>query len=375
MEINELWRTTVKRRFLTAGLILVLLGQFALAGCSGTQGDVYELSYSNFFPSTHLNSILAEKWIAEIESRSEGRIKINYYPGGTLSEASAIYDGVVQGISDIGMSCFSYTPGRFPACELVDLPHGYPNGWVATMAANDFYNHFKPAEMDNVQPLYFHAHGPGVIISAQKKVAKLSDLKGMIIRATGIGANIVKALGAEGYGASQGETYELMSRGIVGGSYTPREVLKGWKQAEVTKYVTDCYEVGNTTMMFVVFNKTKWNSLPDDLKDIITEVSSEWIEKHGMVWDYYDKVGIDYFLELGGGREVIELSSEETALWKEAAVAPLISKYISDKSALGLQAEEFESYLLERVDYWAGKSPSAEESVAWTEQYLAEHLS
>ncbi len=93
----------MKRRLLAAVLILVLLGQFILTGCNGSQEDVYELSYSNFFPSTHLNSILAEKWIEEIQDRSEGRIKINYYQGGTLTAAAGIYDGVVQGISDIGM--------------------------------------------------------------------------------------------------------------------------------------------------------------------------------------------------------------------------------------------------------------------------------
>ena len=364
----------MKKRFIAICLTLAMLAQFVLAGCGDSRGDVYTLSYSNFFPSTHLNSVLAEKWIEEIETRSEGRIKINYFPGGTLTPAAGIYDGVVQGISDIGMSCFSYTPGRFPVIELVDLPHGYPNGYIATMAANDYYQQFKPAELEDVQSLYFHAHGPGVLISTQKRITTLDDLKGMVIRATGIGANIVKALGAEGYGISQGEAYELMSRGIVGGSYTPREVLKGWKQGEVVKYVTDCYEVGNTTMMFVVINKDKWNSLPTDLQDIISEVSSEWIEKHGMVWDYYDKAGIDYFLSLGGGREVIELSSEQVELWEEAAVAPLINAYISEKTALGLKAEEYENYLLERVKYWEDRSPSAEESYAWVEQNLGDYL-
>lgn len=365
----------MKRHVLSAGLVLVLLGSFLMAGCNSTQEEVYELSYSNFFPSTHLNSILAEKWIEEIETRSDGQIKINYYPGGTLTAAAGIYDGVVQGISDIGMSCFSYTPGRFPVSELVDLPHGYVNGYVATMSANDYYNKFTPAELDDVEPLYFHAHGPGVIISTNKKISVLDDLKGLIIRATGIGANVVKALGAEGYGASQGETYELMARGIVDGSYTPREVLKGWNQAEVAKYVTNCYEVGNTTMMFVVFNQDKWNSLPEDLQEIISEVSEEWIEKHGMVWDYYDKAGVDYFLSLGGNREVVELTDEQVEIWRAAAVEPLIDKYITDKNALGLEAEDYEEYLLQRVAYWADNSPSLDESVAWVEDNLAEYLS
>lgn len=179
----------------------------------------------------------------------------------------------------------------------------------------------------------------------------------------------MQALGAEGYGASQGEAYELMSKGVVDGSFTPREVLKGWNQAEVVRYVTGSYDVGNTTMMFVVMNKDKWDTLPDNIKTIFTEVSREWIEKHGKVWDYYDKVGIDYFLTFEG-REVIELPPEEMARWVETAVEPLIEQYISEKTEMGLPAEDYQEYLLERVNYWSQRTATAEESVAWVKAEL-----
>lgn len=103
----------------------------------------YRVVLQQLLSATHWNSILASEWAREIQTRTNGRVKITYYPGGTLTPAAKVYDVVVQGISDIGMSVLSYTMGRFPASELVDLPHGYPNGWVATMVANDYYNHFK----------------------------------------------------------------------------------------------------------------------------------------------------------------------------------------------------------------------------------------
>ena len=354
--------------FILLALMLTALPLFG--ACAGAPSEVIELSYSNFFPPTHFHSILAEQWIKEIEARTDGAVKITYYPGGSLTPAPKTYDGVVEGISDIGMSLFAYTPGRFPACELVDLPHAYPNGWVATKVANDFYDKFKPAELDDLHPLYFHAHGPGVIFTTKKPVYKLDDLKGLVLRSTGVGAKIVEALGGEGYGASQGEAYELMAKGVVDGSFTPREVLKGWKQAEVVKYVTGCYDVGNTTMMFVVMNTDKWNALPSKIQKIFTEVSEEWVEKHGKVWDYYDKVGMDYFLSLGEGREVIELSPAEMSLWVDTSVEPLIEKYISEKTGMGLPAAEYQGYLEEMVGYWAERTPTAEESVSWVKANL-----
>jgi TRAP-type C4-dicarboxylate transport system substrate-binding protein len=356
----------VKRKLLALVLVFTLLPLSLFGACTDSTDEVIELSYSNFFPSTHLNSILAEEWIKEIEARTDGAVDITYYPGGSLTAAANIYDGVVQGISDMGMSCLAYTPGRFPACELVDMPHEYPNGWVATKVANDFYNEFTPAELDDVEVLYFHGHGPGTIITTSVPVDELEDLNGLVIRATGVGAQIVEALGAEGYGAAQGDTYELLSKGTVDGSFTPQETLKGWNQADVIKYVTSCYEVGNTTDMYVVINQDVWDSLPADIQQVFNDVSEEWIEKHGMVWDYYDKVAIDYFLSLGGGREVIELTPDEMARWAEA-VSPVVDNYVARLESEGLPGEEYEQYLLERVEYWSALAPSYEDCVTWVE--------
>jgi len=361
-------------------LVLMVVSASLLAACAsdatdngeGTVEEVIELTYSNFFPSTHYHSILAEKWIEEVESRSNGRVEITYYPGGTLVGAAQTYDGVVQGICDIGMSLFAYTPGRFPSCELIDLPHQYPDGWVATKVANDFYNEFDPAELDDTHPLYFHAHGPGVIFTTRQEVSTMDDLKGLVIRATGVGARIVEALGAEGYGSSQGEAYELLSKNVVDGSFAPREVLKGWNQADVVQYVTGCYDVGNTTMMFVVMNQDKWDSLPSDIKTIFNDVSEDFIEKHGMVWDYYDQLGIEYFLSLGGGRELIELDGAEMALWVDTAVAPLIDTYITEKTEAGLPAADYEEYIQERVEYWTPRAPSNSEIDSFVEAELGD---
>ncbi len=353
-------------------VVLVFTAVMVLGSCAGVKPvespEVINLSYSNFFPATHLHSVLAEKFCREIEKRTNGKVHITYYPGGSLTPAAGVYDGVVKGISDIGMSCLAYTVGRFPASEIVDLPHGYPSGWVATKVANEFHNKFKPREFDDVQVLYFHAHGPGVLFTTKKPVRKLEDLKGLVIRSTGVGAKVMEALGAKGYGASQSEAYELMSKGTIDGSFTPREVLKGWKQAEVVKYVTLCYDVGNTTDMFVVINKAKWESFPADVKKVFLDVSKEWVEKHGMVWNYYDKVAIEYFLGFPE-RRLIELPTDEMARWVKAA-QPLIDEYIQQKSAMGLPAREYHEYLVERVKYWSERAPSDEVCVNWVEKEL-----
>ncbi len=327
-----------------------------------------ELTYSNFFPPTNFHSILAEEFCNEIEALTDGLVTFTYYPGGALVPAPETYDGVVEGIADIGMTCLAYTMGRFPACELVDIPHGYPNGWVATKVANDFFNEFNPAEFADSYPLYFHAHGPGIVYTVDKPVRTLEDMEGLVLRSTGVGAKIAEALGASGYAASQGAAYELMSKGTIDGSMTPMEPLLGWNQAEVVNYVTNCYGVGYTTDFIVVMNLDKWNSLHPDIQQVFTEVSEEWAEKHAKLWTYYDIAARDYFLTFEG-KEIIELDADEMARWVEAAKS-VKAIYMLEKGEMGLPVFDYEDYLNERIAYWSELVPTDEECVAWVEAEL-----
>jgi TRAP-type C4-dicarboxylate transport system substrate-binding protein len=77
--------------------------------------------------------------------------------------------------------------------------------------------------------------------------------------------------------------------------------LKGWKQAEVIKYTTECFNVGYTTGFYVVMNKKKWQPLPKDVQKVMTKVSKECIAKHGAAWDESDAEGRKYTLSLGNG--------------------------------------------------------------------------
>ncbi|MCK5736663.1 MAG: TRAP transporter substrate-binding protein, partial [Spirochaetaceae bacterium] len=254
------------------GLIVIVAAVFS--GCNkGNENqssvtdekEVYEFNYAVFFPATHLQAQTAEAWAKELEKRSDGQIKITFFPGGTLTKAAQTYEAVVSGVADIGMSVFAYSRGRFPLLEGLDLPVGYPDGVTATRIANEMVKKYEPEELSDVHVLYLHAHGPGILAS-RKEVSSPSDIASMKIRATGLSAKIVSALNGTPLSMSQGETYESLQKGVVDATFCPIETLKGWKQGEVIDYVVDTKAIGYTTTMFVVMNKTKWDSLPENLQ-------------------------------------------------------------------------------------------------------------
>jgi TRAP-type C4-dicarboxylate transport system substrate-binding protein len=301
-----------------------------------SQDKAIVLKYSIFFPPTHIQCQTATEWAKEIEKRTDGKVAITIFPAGQLTKAPQCYEGVVNGISDLGMSCFAYTLGRFPLLEGLDLPLGYPNGLTASRIATQMVEKYAPKEVSDVHVLYVHAHGPGILAS-KKPVSKLEDVKGMKIRATGLSANIVTALGGIPVAMSQPETYEALQKGVVEATFCPVETLKGWKQGEVIESVTDSSVIGYTTAMFVVMNKQKWESLPADIQKIFTEVSKEWVDKHGQAWDQADKDGYAFIEQLK--HPVIKLSAEEQAKWVQAA-APVLESYTTKAKEKSLPGPE-----------------------------------
>lgn len=310
------------------------------AGVFPSRGTAEEkpvtLTYSIFFPATHQNTVLATEWAKEVEKRTEGRVKITVFPGGTLTPADKCYDGVEKGISDIGMSVLGYTRGRFPLSEVIDLPLGYRSGAAATELINAFYRKFTPKEFDRVKILYLHAHGPG-FLHTKKPVATLADLKGMKIRCTGLAAKIVTALGGTPVAMPMGETYDALSRGVVEGSMAPQESLQGWKWGEVVKSSTESYGAAYSTAFFVAMNKDKWDALPKNLQEVIDQVSQEWIAKTGKAWDDMDKAGREF--TLSRGNKVVALSDEENAAWAKA-VQPILDEYVKNMTDKGLPGAE-----------------------------------
>lgn len=333
-------------KFITCIAMVAMFFGCSQSTSTSERNKVYKLKYSVFFPASHIQCQIAQQWAEEIETKSQGRIKITVHPGGTLTKAPNCYAGVVDGISDIGMSCFAYTRGRFPFLEGLDLPLGYPNGKIASECATEMIEAYQPEELNDVEFMYAHAHGPGIIAS-KKPVRTTEDIKGMKIRGTGLSAKIVEALGGAPKGMSQGETYEALQKSVVDGTLCPIETLKGWKQGEVINYVTDSQCIGYTTTMFVVMNKNKWKKLPDDLKTIIRDANKKYVTEHGKAWDRADKNGRAFVLSLN--KEIIELPAEEKEKFM-IAVQPVIKEYEDAAEAKGLPGKELVQKIKSKIN-------------------------
>ncbi|MBN1832603.1 MAG: TRAP transporter substrate-binding protein [Deltaproteobacteria bacterium] len=323
--------------------LTLIVSMFLLWGCSSEniRTEIIELSYTNHFPPTHIQSQLAEAWCKEVEKRTGGRVKITYYPVQTLLEADKIYNGILNGITDIGQSVFGYNRGVFPAMEAFSLPHGFKSAPEATRVLNEFHKHFKLKETSRIKILYLHAHGPAMLHS-KKKIEKLEEMRGVKVRSYGFNAAMVKALGGIPVSMPMSEVYEALSKGVVDATFSPIEALKGWKQAEVVDYSIEIEGVAYSTAMYAAINRHKWNSLPQDIKETIEEINQEWRVKTGEAWESSDEEGREY--TLAQCNEIIELGKEESDRWAEA-VSTVITDYVDNTKEKGLPGQDYVDFI------------------------------
>jgi TRAP-type C4-dicarboxylate transport system substrate-binding protein len=326
-------RSSVLKVLVIAMFLSVLIVPFQ----GYAQEKVITLKVANWFPVAHKQTPLLESWGKDLEKRTNGRVKVNYYPAGTLVPAPQSYDAVTKGISDVGNHVLGYTVGRFPLTEVLDLPLGYPNNTVPTKLANAFYAKFQPKEFNDVKILWFHGQAPGIVHSKTKPITKLEDLKGMKMRTYGSNAKLMSLLGGTPVAMPMTDVYDALSRGVAEGLMCAYEATEGFRFGDQLKFSTENYATSYSAVFAIVMNKDKWNSLPPDIQKIIDTMSTEYIEKYAAMWDDIEISGKAYLVKRGN--KINTLSKEEEAKWVEKA-QPIFDDYVKKMKEKGLPGDE-----------------------------------
>ena len=293
------------------------------------------LTYANFPPASTFPCVQMERWSREVEKRTNGQVKINTFPGGTLLAAKNIFDGVISGTADIGNFAMSYQPGRFPVSEAADLPLGLPKARVPSLVLTDLIEKHQPKEFEKVKILTLFTCPPADFMTS-KPVRTLKDLKGMELRVSGTGVDVVKNLGGIPIAMPQSETPEAIQKGIVKGIVSSMEVLKDMNYAAYCPYATD-------TSLFivsfaVVMNREKWNALPANVKKVMDDLRVEQAEWTGKYVDNHVSEALSWSKQKYN-HQVIELPAADKAEIKKL-VRPMIDAYVKKVGAQGLPGAE-----------------------------------
>jgi TRAP-type C4-dicarboxylate transport system substrate-binding protein len=284
-----------------------------------------------------------EPWAEKVEEDSDGRIDVEIYPAMQLGGTPpALYDQIRDGVIDCGWAIPSYTPGRFPEAETMELPFMTSmSGEASSRAAWDFTQEHLMDRFTDVHLLAVHVHGPGVIHTTAGPVETIEDFQGLQLRGPSRMANaLLEELGATPVGMPVPAFPEALSRGTVDGGVIPWEVVPALRVEELAEYHT---QIGGDRALYNTYfiwamNPDTYESLPDDLKAVIDANSgietSAWA---GRAMDEGDDLAETAIRERGN--TIVTLDDDVVAQLRE--VGNLVTeRWIEEMTALGLDGEE-----------------------------------
>jgi len=253
------------------------------------------LTVSSWLPPTHTASVSQQKWCEALEKEAKGTIKCNILPKGVVA-APGTFDAVRDGLADISYTVDGYTPGRFVFTQVAEFPFLGDSAETTSVAYNRIYQkHFAPAgEHRGVKVLGVFTHGPGVIFNSKKPVNSSADAASLKFRIGGGNINeLSKAMGWNTTLKAAPESYELLSTGVMDGTFFPDESIASFKLNMIKHATTFPGGLYNTSFVFMM-NQDKYRSLTAEQKAAVDKLSGEYVARlFGQGWDALDKASRD----------------------------------------------------------------------------------
>ena len=341
----------MERKILLGLMVFMLISIISFTPLKATaQVKSIELKYAVFVPPTHVMNLEAKAWASEVEKRTNGRVKVTIYPGGTLLAPRMVYEGVLAGTTDIGVLPCIYNRGVWP----ISIAFNYsllrfPSANVGTHAINDIHKKYRSLkEFSVMKILYLFTTDPGLVVS-RKPIRTVEEAKGLQIKGTA--REFLDPLGCKLVDLPMSEAVVGLQKGTIDGAIISPDVLKGMKFADVAKYVSPNLQLG-LTGFWIGMNLNTWDSLPADIKKIIDDINQERIGVVGVAWDKAGEEGIEYAKSVGV--KFITWPQEEEAKLKEL-LKPVRETYIAELNGKGLPGREIMDSITELGEKYSKK--------------------
>jgi TRAP-type C4-dicarboxylate transport system substrate-binding protein len=331
------------------GLVIVLAFLVSVLAAPAIATAKTEISLSLIIPPKHLRYInVLGPWVKMVEEKTGGEVKMTVYFAAAMAKPPQTFESVMTGIADIAEGIVYATPGQFPLTEMVMLPElGLQTSEACSKALWKAYNEIPAVkeEWNGVKMLWLHTT-PGIkLITRDKPVRTLEDLKGMKIRVSGATAvKMGKALGFTPVSMPMGDLYLGLEKGVIDGVALPSEILVSRRLGEVAKYVTNI-DLGHDAF-FIVMNQAKWDDLSPEIQKVLTELSGAWaVDFTAKGWDKFDAEA--EVTNKKSGIEYIDLSAEEKAKWQKL-LTPVKDEYAAEMDKKGMPGTEVLQFLLKQ---------------------------
>jgi len=295
------------------------------------------LKYSNWLPAGQAMRVEAiEPWIAEVEKATQGQVKIETLPK-VVGTVPAQFDVARDGQADLVIFVPGYTPNRFDLLEVLQLPFMSDNPEAFAPVADRFYRKHLAShnEFKGVHPLSVFVVSPGQLFNNKRPLRTLADFKGLKIRSPQASATqALTLLGAVPVSKPVSETYELLSSGVLDGTFMPPESIPAFKLTDLVPYGTVVPGAIYNTVLVVGINEDKWKSLKPEHRDAITRLSGDALARSiGRAYAKGDKAAFETMRK--SGKTVETLPAPVVGEMKQA-LQPIEKEWIEKAKKKGV---------------------------------------
>ena len=321
------------KKILTLALAALMVCSLAACGSSSDTTDegtsVNEGSKSSSSPEYTITVSLttaddsacnqAIYYMADLVSeKSNGRVALDVYPNGTMSNDVGSVEGVQMGT--IGMTLVSsanYTQFD-PNQAVFALPFLFPTKEEAYEFFDSSLAEELAASLDNYG---FHCfgymdYGYRLLTNDVKEVKSLEDLKGMKIRTMSSTYQVQtwECLGTVPTVISFSELFTALQQHTVDGQENPWGNIISQKFYEVQAYATDTHHI--LTVCPLVMSKDIYETLPEDLQTVMEECAAETLVKARDLVNEEESAAVEVATE--AGMTITPASDEMIAEMREA---------------------------------------------------------
>ncbi|EWY36443.1 ABC transporter substrate-binding protein [Skermanella stibiiresistens SB22] len=306
----------------------LILSSLMFLGTAANAADIKSRTVKFAFQNTkeHPQGQGAQKFADLIAAKSDGKIKVRLFPGGTLGGDVQTISAIQGGTVEMSVMNAGLLSGLSKEFVVLDLPFLFNNEKEADAVLDGpIGKHLTDTLPEKgLIGLGYWDLGFRNVTNNRHAIAKADDIAGLKIRVvqSPIFIDLFKALGANPVPMPFPELYTALETGTVDGQENPTKTIELQKFYEVQKYMTVTRHVYNPQLLFV--GKKLWDQLSDDEKKIFREAADEATAfQRGIS----HQENIDSIAALKGHKvQVTELAPEEIEKLR-AKVQPVIDQY------------------------------------------------
>ena len=275
-------------------------------------------------------------WAKQVDDATAGRVKVRMLPKAVTSPPQH-FDAVKDGLADVTFIVHGYTPGRFVATKVAELPFLGDSATSVSVAYQRLHERTlaKANEHQGVKVLAVFTHGPGQMYLAKKSAARLEDLAGLKFRTGGGVVNdIAAAMQITGLLKPAPDVYEMLSSGVADGVFFARESILTFKLGAVVKHAVMVPDGLFNTSFGLIMNEAKFNSVSPADQQAIMKVSGEnFARLAGKSFDDSDLKGLGV---LRDNKVEVVTASPAFVNQMRTATLPVIEAWVKEAGAKGI---------------------------------------